>query len=321
MKRISIVVPCYNEEETVTIFYNTIIKIIDSLTNYNFEIVFVNDGSKDRTVEIVKSLREKDPRVSLVDFSRNFGKESAMLAGFQSAQGDAVIIMDVDLQDPPSLIPEMIEGWESGYDIVYTKRKNRDGEPPVRSFFSDMFYKIINKMSDVEIINGARDYRIMSRRAVNSLLELKEKNRFSKGLFMWVGYNSKVIEFEHVDRSAGQTKWSFKKLFGYAVEGIISFSDFPLRIASFVGTFISLAAFIFLMYVLVKNIVFQNPVSGWASTISIALFLGGIQLIVLGVIGEYIGRIFNEVKNRPNYIIKDFYESNLSEHCKECENK
>ena len=312
MKSISIVVPCYNEEETVTIFYDTVVKIINPLTNYNFEIIFVNDGSKDKTVEIVKSLREKDSRISLVDFSRNFGKESAMLAGFQASVGDAVIIMDVDLQDPPNLIPEMIEGWESGYDIVYTKRKNRDGEPPVRSFFSDLFYKIINRMSDVEIVNGARDYRIMSRRAVNSLLQLKEKNRFSKGLFMWVGYCSKVIEFEHVDRSAGETKWSFKKLFGYAIEGIISFSDFPLRIASFLGTFISLVAFIFLMYVLVKNLVFQNPVSGWASTISIVLFLGGIQLIVLGVIGEYIGRIFNEVKNRPNYVVKDFFRSNLS---------
>lgn len=321
MKNISIVVPCYNEEETVTIFYDTVIKIIDSLTDYRFEIVFVNDGSRDKTVEIIKGLREKDARVSLVDFSRNFGKESAMLAGFEAAEGDAVIIMDVDLQDPPSLIPQMIAEWEDGYDVVYTRRKNRDGEPPIRSFFSNMFYKIINKMSAVEIVNGARDYRIMSRRAVDSLLQLQEKDRFSKGLFMWVGYNSKVLEFDHVDRSAGQTKWSFFKLFGYAIGGIVSFSDFPLRIASFIGMIISGTSFAFLIYVLIKNLVFQNPVSGWASMVSIILFLGGIQLIVLGVMGEYIGRIFNEVKSRPNYIVKDHYCSNLSESVKEDEKR
>ena len=313
MKSISIIVPCYNEQETVRLFYNEVIKSIAKLVEYKFEIIFINDGSKDNTVQEVKKLRVVDSRIALVNLSRNFGKEAALLAGLRYANGDAVIVMDVDLQDPPSLLPELISNWESGYDVVYTRRTNRNGEPPIRNFFAKMFYKIINKMSDVEIVDGARDYRIMSRQVVNSLLEMNEKNRFSKGLFMWVGYDSKVIEFEHVNRSAGKTKWSFLKLFTYAIEGIVSFSNFPLRIASFMGTLISVVAFIFMMYVIVKTLIFNNPVNGWASMTSIMLFLGGIQLIVIGVIGEYLGRIFVEVKNRPSYFVKEFCTSELSE--------
>ena len=312
MKNISIIVPCYNEEMIINIFYDTIIKIINIMQNYKFEIIFVNDGSKDNTIKEAKKLKDKDKRIAIIDFSRNFGKEAALLAGLQFSKGDAVIVMDVDLQDPPELLPELISNWEAGYDVVYTRRKNRDGEPPIRSFFAKMFYKIINKTSDVQIVDGARDYRIMSRRAVDSLLCMQEKSRFSKGLFMWVGYNSKVIEFEYIERGAGETKWSFIKLFTYAMEGIVSFSNFPLRIASFMGTIISLLAFIFLFYIVIKTMIFKNHVHGWASMTSIILFLGGIQLLVIGIIGEYLGRIFNEVKNRPVYFIKEYYESELS---------
>lgn len=312
MKLISIIVPCYNEQDTIEIFYTEIKKIISKLSNYKFEIIFINDGSKDNTVQEVKRIREMDSRIALVNLSRNFGKEAALLAGLKYAKGDAAIVMDVDLQDPPSLLPELISNWESGYDVVYTRRTNRDGEPPIRSFFAKLFYKLINKMSDVEIVDGARDYRIMSRQVVDSLLAMNEKNRFSKGLFMWVGYDSKVIEFEHVDRSAGKTKWSFFKLFTYAIEGIVSFSNFPLRIASLMGGFISMIAFIFMMYIVIKTLILNNPVSGWASMTSIILFLGGIQLIVIGVIGEYLGRIFVEVKNRPSYFVKEFYASELN---------
>ena len=311
MKKISIVVPCYNEEDAIPIFYDEVKNLVDNINDYSFEFIFVNDGSKDNTVEIIKDIREKDGRICLVNLSRNFGKEAALLAGMDSAIGDAVIVMDVDLQDPPSLLPELIYDWESGYDIVYTRRVNRDGEPPIRSFFARMFYRMINKLSDVEIVDGARDYRIMSRAVVDSLLSLREKNRFSKGLFMWVGYDSKVIDFEHAERSAGETKWSFTKLFAYAIEGIVSFSNFPIRISSFMGVGISFIAFIFMLYIIIKTIIFNNEVSGWASMTSIMLFLGGIQLIVIGVIGEYLGRIFNEVKNRPNYLVKEFCESSL----------
>ncbi|WP_238916674.1 glycosyltransferase family 2 protein [Clostridium sp. YIM B02555] len=309
MKTISVIVPCYNEEKTIKIFYDTLNFILGSTLDYNFEIIFVNDGSKDKTIDEIKKLKEADDRIGIIDFSRNFGKEAALLAGLEVSKGEGVIVMDADLQDPPQLIPELIANWENGHDVVYTRRKNREGEPIIRSFLAKMFYKVINKVSSVEIVDGARDYRIMSRQIVDDLLCMKEKNRFSKGLFMWVGYNSKLIEFEHMERAAGETKWSFIKLFAYAIDGIVSFSNFPLRIASFMGTLISLLAFIFLFYILVKTMIFKNPVNGWASMTSIILFLGGIQLLVIGIIGEYLGRIFNEVKNRPAYFVKNYYES------------
>lgn len=304
-KKISVIVPCYNEQETVNRFYEQIKKVTDEILDYSFEFIYVNDGSKDQTASLVKELHAKDERVCLVDFSRNFGKEAAMLAGMEQAQGDAIVIMDVDLQDPPELLPKMIKLYEEGYENIYTRRRNRDGEPPIRSFFANLFYKLINRMSDVEIIDGARDYRLLSRRAVDELIKLKEANRFSKGLFQWVGYDSICLDFDHVERVAGETKWSFMKLVDYAIEGITAFSNAPLRFATYAGIGIALISFLYLIYILIATMINGSTTAGWPSLVCIILFLGGIQLIFLGVIGEYIGRIYNEVKERPIYIVKE----------------
>ena len=302
---ISVIIPCYNEQETVNRFYKEIKRVTDDILDYSFEFIYVNDGSKDQTASLVKELHVKDERVCLVDFSRNFGKEAAMLAGMELAQGDAIVIMDVDLQDPPELVPKMIKLYEEGYENIYTRRRNREGEPPIRSFFANLFYKLINQMSDVEIINGARDYRLLSRRAVDELIKLKEKNRFSKGLFQWVGYDSICLEFDHVERVAGETKWSFMKLVDYAIEGITDFSNAPLRFATYTGIVIAVISFLYLIYILIETMINGSTTAGWPSLVCIILFLGGIQLIFLGVIGEYIGRIYNEVKERPIYIAKE----------------
>lgn len=302
---ISVIIPCYNEQETVNRFYKEIKRVTDDILDYSFEFIYVNDGSKDQTASLVKELHVKDERVCLVDFSRNFGKEAAMLAGMELAQGDAIVIMDVDLQDPPELVPKMIKLYEEGYENIYTRRRNREGEPPIRSFFANLFYKLINQMSDVEIINGARDYRLLSRRAVDELIKLKEKNRFSKGLFQWVGYDSICLEFDHVERVAGETKWSFMKLVDYAIEGIMDFSNAPLRFATYTGIVIAVISFLYLIYILIETMINGSTTAGWPSLVCIILFLGGIQLIFLGVIGEYIGRIYNEVKERPIYIVKE----------------
>lgn len=302
---ISVIIPCYNEQETVNRFYKEIKRVTDDILDYSFEFIYVNDGSKDQTASLVKELHVKDERVCLVDFSRNFGKEAAMLAGMELAQGDAIVIMDVDLQDPPELVPKMIKLYEEGYENIYTRRRNREGEPPIRSFFANLFYKLINQMSDVEIINGARDYRLLSRRAVDELIKLKEKNRFSKGLFQWVGYDSICLEFDHVERVAGETKWSFMKLVDYAIEGITDFSNAPLRFATYTGIVIAVISFLYLIYILIETMINGSTTAGWPSLVCIILFLGGIQLIFLGVIGQYIGRIYNEVKERPIYIVKE----------------
>ena len=302
---ISVIIPCYNEQETVNRFYKEIKRVTDDILDYSFEFIYVNDGSKDQTASLVKELHVKDERVCLVDFSRNFGKEAAMLAEMELAQGDAIVIMDVDLQDPPELVPKMIKLYEEGYENIYTRRRNREGEPPIRSFFANLFYKLINQMSDVEIINGARDYRLLSRRAVDELIKLKEKNRFSKGLFQWVGYDSICLEFDHVERVAGETKWSFMKLVDYAIEGITDFSNAPLRFATYTGIVIAVISFLYLIYILIETMINGSTTAGWPSLVCIILFLGGIQLIFLGVIGEYIGRIYNEVKERPIYIVKE----------------
>ncbi|CUP85463.1 Bactoprenol glucosyl transferase homolog from prophage CPS-53 [Turicibacter sanguinis] len=304
-KKLSIIVPCYNEQETVKCFYDEIIKVTNQISGYDFEFIYVNDGSKDQTVPFIKQLREQDDRVCLIDFSRNFGKEAAMLAGMEHSSGEVVVIMDVDLQDPPQLLPQMIKLYEDGYENVYTRRRNRNGEPPIRSFFANMFYRIINRMSDIEIIDGARDYRLLSRRAVDDLVSLKEANRFSKGLFQWVGYQSICLEFDHVERVAGETKWNFMKLADYAIEGITAFSNAPLRFATYTGMFIASLSFLYLLYIFFDTMINGNSTAGWPSIVCIMLFLGGIQLIFLGVIGEYIGRIYNEVKQRPIYIIKE----------------
>lgn len=307
MKKISIIVPCYNEEQAIPYFYEEITKVAKDL-NYDFEFIFVNDGSKDKTIEIVKEYAKKDKRVKFIHFSRNFGKEAAMYAGLELSTGDYVAIMDADLQDPPSLLPQMVnilEDENSDYDSVGTRRVTRKGEPPIRSFFARKFYKIINKMSKIEMVDGARDYRLMKRQVVNSILELKEYNRYSKGLFEFVGYNTKWLEFENVERVAGETKWSFWKLFLYAIEGIVAFSTAPLAIASIVGFIFCLVSFIMILVIIIKTLAFGDPTSGWPSLVCIIFFVSGIQLFCLGIIGEYLSKTYLETKKRPIYIIKE----------------
>lgn len=305
MSKISVIVPCYNEEKAIPIFYRELMNVLCTL-NHDYEILFVNDGSKDRTLDELKVLAEKDGNVKYLSFSRNFGKEAAMLAGMRHSAGDLIAIMDADLQDPPALIPQMIEVIEKEhYDSVATRRVSRKGEPPLRSLFAKMFYKIINKLSDADIVDGARDYRMMTRQMVNSILEINEYHRFSKGIFGWVGYNTKWLEYENIERVAGQTKWSFWKLFKYAVEGIVAFSTVPLRIASLFGIFFSIVAFVMLIFVVVRRLLYGDPVAGWASQVCIILFTGGLQMIFLGIIGEYLSRTYMEVKARPQYFIKE----------------
>lgn len=307
MKKISIIVPCYNEEQAIPYFYEEITKVAKDLKN-DFEFIFVNDGSKDKTIEIVKEYAKKDKRVKFIHFSRNFGKEAAMYAGLELSTGDYVAIMDADLQDPPSLLPQMVsilEDENSDYDSVGTRRVTRKGEPPIRSFFARKFYKIINKMSKIEMVDGARDYRLMKRQVVNSILELKEYNRYSKGLFEFVGYNTKWLEFENVERVAGETKWSFWKLFLYAIEGIVAFSTAPLAIASIVGFIFCLVSFIMILVIIIKTLAFGDPTSGWPSLVCIIFFVSGIQLFCLGIIGEYLSKTYLETKKRPIYIIKE----------------
>lgn len=309
-KKVSIIVPSYNEEESIPLFYKEIDKVSKNL-DVNFEFIFVNDGSKDKTLEVVKKLSKEDKRVKYIHFSRNFGKEAAMLAGLELSSGDYVAIMDADLQDPPTLLPEMIRLIEEEhYDCVGTRRVTRKGEPPIRSFFARMFYKIINKMSKTEMVDGARDYRLMTRQMVNSILELKEYNRYSKGLFSFVGYDTKWLEYENIERVAGETKWSFWKLFLYALEGIVAFSTAPLAIASFAGFLFCLISFIMIIFIIVRTLIYGDPTSGWPSLVCIIFFVSGIQLFCIGIIGEYLSKTYLETKKRPIYIIK---ETNLEQ--------
>lgn len=306
MKKISVIVPCYNEQEAVPFFYEEMVRVEKSMQNYSFELIFVNDGSKDNTINVVRELAAKDEQVKFIDFSRNFGKEAAIYAGLSNATGDYVVMMDADLQDPPALLPEMVRYIEEkGYDSVATRRVTRKGEPPIRSFFARCFYKLINKMSKTEIVDGARDYRLMTRRFVNSLLELSEYNRFSKGLFGWVGYKTKWLEFENVERVAGETKWSFWKLFLYSIEGIVGFSTAPLAFSAVLGIVFCIVAFLFICVIVVKTLVFGDPVSGWPSMVCTSLLVGGIQLFCIGILGEYLAKTYLEVKKRPIYICKD----------------
>ncbi len=303
---ISIVISCYNEEESIPLFYQEIIKVAKEMANVNFEFLFINDGSRDKTLEILRNLSKKDKRVRYISFSRNFGKEAAMFAGLEHSKGDYVTLMDADLQDPPSLLPKMFKIIkEEGYDSVGTRRVTRKGEPPIRSFFARMFYKLINKMSKVEMVDGARDYRLMSRQVVDSIISLQEYNRYSKGLFSFVGYETKWLEYENVERVAGETKWSFWKLFKYAIEGIVAFTTVPLTIATFMGILLFLIAIVFIFVILIKTLVFGDPVSGWPSLSCIILFCSGIQLLCLGIIGEYLSKTYLETKKRPIYIIKE----------------
>lgn len=312
MEKISVVVPCYNEEPTISLFYDEITKVSENM-EVNFEYIFVDDGSKDKTMEILKELANKDKRVKYIKLSRNFGKEGAMLAGLKLSTGDYVTIMDADLQDPPKLLPKMLailKDQKEDYDCVGTRRVTRKGEPPIRSFFARMFYKIINKMSKVEMVDGARDYRLMTRQVVNSILELNEYNRYSKGLFQFVGFNTKWLEYENVERVAGETKWSFWKLFKYAIEGIVSFTTAPLTMSVTIGLLFCFIAFVMIIFIIVKTLVYGDPVAGWPSLACIIIFASGVQLFSLGILGEYLSKTYLEVKNRPVYIIK---ETNIKE--------
>ena len=311
MKLISVVVPCYNEEEVLPLFYQEITRVAGEMPDYAFEFLFVDDGSKDETMKVVKEMAAQDERVKYISFSRNFGKEAAMYAGFSKAAGDYVTLMDADLQDPPALLPEMVKAIEEeGYDSVATRRVTRKGEPPIRSFFARRFYALMRRISKTEIVDGARDYRLMTRQFVNSLLELGEYNRFSKGLYGWVGYKTKWLEYENIERAAGETKWSFWKLLLYSIEGIVAFSEAPLAIAAISGLLFCFIAFLFIVFIVVRTLLFGDPVAGWPSLICVILMIGGIQLFCIGILGKYLSKTYLEVKNRPIYICK---ESNIRE--------
>ena len=310
-KLISVIVPCYNEQEVLHMFYDEMSRVAGLMTDYNFEFIFVNDGSRDNTLNICKELAAKDERVKYISFSRNFGKEAGIYAGFEKSKGDLVCMMDADLQDPPALLPEMVKAIEEeGFDSVATRRVTRKGEPPIRSFFARMFYKLMNKISKTEIVDGARDYRLMTRQFVNSLLDLGEYNRFSKGLFGWVGYKTKWLEYENVERAAGETKWSFWKLLLYSIEGIMAFSTVPLAISAVMGILFCAIAFAMIVFIVAKTVMFGDPVAGWPSTACIILFVGGVQLFCVGILGQYLAKTYLEVKGRPIYICK---ETNIGE--------
>ncbi len=310
MSKISVIISCYNEEKAIPLFYEEIEKVRKKdFDNIDFEYIFVNDGSKDKTLNIVKELRKNDKKVKYVSFSRNFGKEAAMLAGLKKSTGDYVTFMDADLQDPPALLKKMYDYIiNDGYDMVGTRRVTRKGEPVLRSLFAKLFYKIINKMSDIDMVDGARDYRLMTRKVVNSILEFNEFNRYSKGLWSYVGYKTKWIEYENVERVAGDTKWSFGKLFKYAVEGITAFSTVPLVIASFIGVLFCILSFIFIVVIIAKTLIFGDPTSGWPSTICIIFFVSGVQLFSMGIMGQYLSKVYLEVKKRPIYIVDEMEE-------------
>lgn len=300
---ISIIVPCYNEQEALPLFYEEATKVLKTL-NMDYEILLVNDGSRDQTLSEMKLLAEKDEHVIYLSFSRNFGKEAAMYAGFCNARGDYVAVMDADLQDPPSLLPQMLEILQSDeYDSVATRRVSREGEPVIRSWFARRFYKLINKISDADIVEGARDFRLMKREMVDAILAMNEYNRFSKGIFGWVGFRTYWLPYENVERVAGTTKWSFWKLFKYAIDGIINFSQAPLSLASWGGIGMTGISFVMLIVIILRKLIFGDPVSGWASTVCIIIFIGGIQLFCLGIIGQYLAKLYMEAKRRPHYIV------------------
>lgn len=307
MKLLTAIVPCYNEQDNIKDFYDEFIKNEEFFKSKDieFELLFVDDGSKDDTVINVKELKKTDKRVHLISFSRNFGKEAAIYAGLRKSNGDYVVFLDADLQDPPSLLPKMFEYLDEGYDSVATRRISRKGEPLIRSFFARRFYKMMRRMSKTEIVDGARDYRLMTRKYVDAILSMPEYNRFTKGIFGWVGFNTKWIEFENIERKKGETKWSFWKLFVYSLEGITSFSTAPLAFAAFAGVFFFIIAFIAIIFVFVRAMIYGDPTSGWPSMVCIILFVSGIQLFCLGIVGEYLSKTYLEVKNRPIYIVKE----------------
>ena len=304
---ISIVVPCFNEEESIPLFYAALEKEREFLVNADIEYIFVNDGSNDNTLNVLRSLAKEDKeRVKFISFSRNFGKEAGLYAGLQQATGDYVAVMDVDLQDPPEMLPEMLQIIrEEEYDCVGTRRVSRDGEPPIRSFFARQFYRIINNISETEIVDGARDYRLMTRQMVNAILSMEEYNRFSKGIFSWVGFDTKYLEYKNQERVAGETSWSFWSLFKYSLDGIVAFSELPLAFASFVGFFSFLAAMIAMVVIVIRTLLLNDPTSGWPSLVCFILAIGGLQLFCLGILGKYLGKTYLETKKRPIYIVKE----------------
>jgi len=306
MSKISVIVSCYNEEKTIPLFYEEMEKNIKNFENTEFEYIFVNDGSIDNTLEVIKELKSKDDKIKYVSFSRNFGKEAAIYAGLEHSTGDYVTLMDADLQDPPHLLKDMYKAIvQEGYDSVGTRRVSRKGEPAIRSFFARMFYKIINKMSNIQMVDGARDYVLMTRPVVNSILSLKEYNRYTKGLFNFVGFKTKWIEYENIQRVAGETKWSFWKLFVYALEGITAFSTKPLVFSSIIGLIFCIVSFLLILFIIFKTLILGDPTSGWPSLVCIIFMVSGIQLFSLGIIGQYLSKTYLEVKRRPIYIIKE----------------
>ncbi|MDO4345662.1 MAG: glycosyltransferase family 2 protein [Eubacteriales bacterium] len=302
---VSLIVPCFNEQEVLPLFYHEVSAVFAGM-EYEYELIFVNDGSRDGTLDILKKLAKEDSRVVYLSFSRNFGKEAAMYAGFCNAHGDYVAVIDADLQDPPALLPKMLNILESGeYDSVATRRVSREGEPPIRSFFARQFYRLINRISDADIVDGARDFRLMKKEMVDVIVSMGEANRFSKGIFGWIGFRTCWLPYENVERAAGETKWSFWKLFQYAVDGIINFSQFPLSVASWFGMFMTFLSFFFLVLIVVRRLIFGDPVAGWASTVCIILFCSSLQLFCLGIMGQYIAKTYVEAKQRPHFIIAE----------------
>lgn len=309
MKKISVLIPAYNEEEVLEPLYIRLGKLANDNKKYDFEFLFINDGSRDKTLEIIKDYANSDNRVSYINLSRNFGKEIAMIAGLDHVTGDATVIIDADLQDPPELIPEMIKYWEKGYDDIYAKRNSRNGETWFKKTSSKWFYQILQKTTSIPIQIDTGDFRLLDRRCVEALKQIRESQRYTKGMFSWIGYKKKEITYDRDPRAAGGTKWNYFKLFNFAIDGITSFTTAPLRISSFLGFIISLIAFVFIIIIVTKTLLFGDPVTGYPSLMAVVLFLGGIQLISLGIIGEYIGRIFNEVKQRPLYFIEEYHHS------------
>lgn len=304
MSKISLIIPCYNEEEALGYLYKELNRVAEIMSKYEFEFLFINDGSKDKTLDLLKSYAKEDSRVIFLSLSRNFGKEAAMYAGFCNAAGDYVAVMDADMQDPPSLLPEMMSYLESGeYDSVATRRVTRQGEPKIRSFFARKFYKLINRISDADIVDGARDFRLMTRNMVEAIIRIGEQNRFSKGIFGWIGFRTKWLPFENVERVAGETKWSFWGLLKYSIDGIVNFSQAPLQIASLVGLLFTFISFIAIIFIMLRKWIWGDPVSGWPSLACIITFIGGIQLFCMGIIGQYLAKTYMEVKGRPHYII------------------
>lgn len=311
MKKVTILIPCYNEEASLPALYDALCKLMSENSNYEWEILFINDGSKDNTINIIKALRAADRRINFVNLSRNFGKENAMLAGFDYVTGDCTVIMDADLQDPPSLIPQMLEYWEQGYQDVYAKRANRGKESWLRKKLSLLFYKILDHATRFDVLQNVGDFRLLDRRCINALKKLRETERYTKGMFCWIGYEKKEIIFDRGDRAAGESNWNFWSLLNLAIEGITSFTTSPLRFASIMGFLIAFGTFIYALYFITKTIIFGDPVQGFTTLIVVILFLGGIQLFTIGILGEYIGRIFNETKKRPAYLASEYNEELL----------